>query len=68
MGREKIAKMRNIQESPENLNAGIGVTGRSKKKMKKIMQELYLYYGVSGEDIRNKTERYMSLLAVLSSR
>ena len=40
MGREKIAKMRNIQESPENLNAGIGVTGRSKKKMKKIISKI----------------------------
>ncbi len=49
---------------------GYSCSGNKKtmKKMKKIMQELYLYYGVSGEDIRNKTERYMSLLAVLSSR
>lgn len=37
------------------------------KKMKKISRELYLYYGVSKEDIKNKTERYTSLLHMLST-
>ncbi len=43
--------------------------GGSKKAMKqfqKIAKELYLYYGVTEEDIRNKTERYSHLVAILS--
>ncbi len=43
--------------------------GGSKKVMKqfqKIAKELYLYYGVAEEDIRNKTERYSHLVAILS--
>lgn len=34
---------------------------------RKIAKDLYLYYGVSEDDIREKTERYSSLLAVLSA-
>ena len=47
---------------------GISYSGSKKamKQMKKIAKELYLYYGVSEEDIRNKSERYHSLLATLS--
>ena len=37
------------------------------KKFKKIARDLYGYYGVTGEDIRNKTERYSSLVTSLSS-
>lgn len=43
--------------------------GSSKKAMKqfqKIAKELYIYYGVTKEDIRNKTERYLNLVAILS--
>lgn len=43
--------------------------GGSKKAMKqfqKIEKELYIYYGVTEEDIRNKTERYSNLVAILS--
>ncbi len=42
----------------------------NKKEMKqfgKIARELHLYYGVSDEDIERRTERYLSLLAVLSA-
>lgn len=48
---------------------GISCSGdkRTFKKMKKISRELYLYYGVSKEDIQNKTKRYTSLLCVLST-
>lgn len=35
--------------------------------MQKIAQALYIYYGVSEDDIREKTERYSALLAVLSA-
>lgn len=48
---------------------GISYSG-SKKEMKQfkgIARDLYLYYGVSEEDIKNKTERYHSLLATLSA-
>lgn len=35
------------------------------KKLKKLNQEIYLYYGVTAEDIENETERYKSLLMIL---
>ena len=31
------------------------------KKFKKISRDLYSYYGVTEEDIKNKTKRYLSL-------
>ena len=37
------------------------------KKFKKIARDLCSYYGVSEEDIRNKTKRYSSLVTSLSS-
>ena len=37
------------------------------KKFKKIARDLYGYYGVTEEDIVNKTERYSSLVTSLSS-
>ena len=37
------------------------------KKFKKISRDLYSYYGVTEEDIINKTERYSSLVTSLSS-
>ena len=36
------------------------------KKLKKISRDLYSYYGVTEEDIKNKTERYSSLVTNLS--
>lgn len=47
---------------------GISYSGSKKtmKRMKEIAKDLYLYYGVSEEDIRQKSERYHSLLATLS--
>ncbi|MCI8638142.1 MAG: sodium ion-translocating decarboxylase subunit beta [Coprococcus sp.] len=41
---------------------------KTMKKLKKISRELYMYYGVSKEDIKNRTERYLALLTVLSSK
>lgn len=38
------------------------------KKMDRIVQDLYVYYGVSEDDIKNKTKRYSSLLTILSSK
>lgn len=37
------------------------------KKFEKISKELYMYYGVSEDDIKNKTKRYSSLVTTLSS-
>ena len=34
---------------------------------KKIARDLYCYYGVSEEDIKNRTKRYSSLVTELSS-
>ncbi len=47
---------------------GISYSGSKKtmKRMKEIAKDLYLYYGVSEADIRQKSERYHSLLATLS--
>ena len=65
---------------PENCMVQIGVetvwqvidgsfSGDKKtmKQLKKLFREIYLYYGVTDEDIKNQTERYKSLLATLCS-
>lgn len=46
----------------------ISCSGNKKamKRVKKIAQELAVYYGVTEEDIQNRTERYLSLRASLS--
>ena len=41
--------------------------GKAMKQFKKISRDLYLYYGVDEDDIKNKTKRYLSLVTVLSS-
>lgn len=48
---------------------GISYSGnrREMKKFKKIARDFYLYYGVNEDDIKNKTKRYSSLVAQLSS-
>ena len=48
---------------------GISYSGNKKimKKLRKISCDLYLYYGVTEEDIDNNTKRYSSLLTTLSS-
>ncbi len=46
----------------------ISYSGRKKemKQFRKISQELYCYYGVSEQDIKEMSERYHTLLAALS--
>jgi len=46
----------------------VSYSGRKKsmKRLKEIARDLYLYYGVSEEDILQKSERYHSLRAMLS--
>lgn len=48
---------------------GISYSGSKKvmKELRKISCDLYLYYGVTEEDIDNNTKRYSSLLTTLSS-
>lgn len=48
---------------------GISYSGNKKamKYLRKTAIDLYLYYGVTKEDIANKTERYSSLLTTLST-
>ncbi len=47
---------------------GVSYSGKKKfmKQMHEIAKDLYLYYGVSEEDIKQKSQRYHSLLAILS--
>lgn len=40
---------------------------KTMKQLKKLFKKIYLYYGVTAEDIKNETERYKSLLVVLCS-
>ena len=49
---------------------GISSYSGNKKVMKqfeKISKDLYIYYGVSEDDMKKKTERYLSLVTALSS-
>jgi len=52
------------------LKAVFGVSFSAGKKnlthFRKVTKDLYIYYGVSENDVRQKTERYLSLLNVLS--
>ena len=47
----------------------ISYSGNKKvmKQFEKISKDLYIYYGVSEDDIKKKTERYLSLVTALSS-
>ena len=40
---------------------------KNMKRLKKLFKKIYLYYGVTDEDIKNETERYKSLLTILCS-
>lgn len=44
----------------------ISYFGGEKKSMNSIVKDIYRYYGVSQEDIEQRTERYQELLAALS--
>ena len=48
---------------------GISYSGNKSviKRFKKIARDLYCYYGVSEEDIKNRTKRYSSLVTELTS-
>ncbi len=38
---------------------------KTMKELKKLFKKVYLYYGVTARDIKNETERYKELLAIL---
>ena len=40
---------------------------KTMKQLRKLFKKIYLYYGVTAEDIKNGTERYNSLLTMLCS-
>lgn len=67
----RIPELGNIQfEIEKNWGMfGGSCGGGDKKKIKKleaIMKKIYLYYGVSEEDIRERSERYGALVAVMT--
>lgn len=50
----------------QTLDGSFSGNKKSMKQLRKMMKRIYLYYGVTAEDIKNETERYTSLLAMLS--
>ena len=65
---EEIGDMHFTVEKNWNVFSG-SYSGKRKyiKKLSKIDQEIYLYYGVTEEDIKNKSERYSILVTILAS-
>lgn len=47
------------------LNVSCSGSRKDMKRLNKIVRDLYIYYGVSEEDIKEKSERYLSLLDIL---
>lgn len=47
---------------------GGGASGKFISKFHKIYKDIYKYYGVSEDDIRNNTKRYQNLLRTLSMK
>ena len=50
----------------QTLDGSFSGNKKSMKQLRKLMKRIYLYYGVTAEDIKKETERYTSLLAMLS--
>ena len=55
-----------IEKNYDYLAGGAQGSKRYMKMYKKISEDIYKYYGVSEEDIQNKTERYKNLVIELS--
>ena len=47
--------------------SSFGGSKKGMKELEKISKDVYLYYGVTEDDIREKTKRYSALLSILSS-
>lgn len=48
------------------IGGGASGSTRTVNRIEKIMKDIYLYYGVSKEDIENKSKRYEELLRTLA--
>lgn len=48
------------------IDGSFGGNKEAMKQLRKLFKKIYLYYGVTAEDIKNESERYEALLAVLS--
>lgn len=48
------------------IGGGAGGSARTVHRMDKIMKDIYRYYGVTKEDIENKSKRYEELLRTLA--
>lgn len=49
------------------LGSSFSGDGNTMKTMKRMVQDLYIYYGVTEDDIKSKSERYQALVAALSN-
>jgi len=49
------------------LDGSFGGDKKTMKQLRKLFKEIYLYYGVTAEDLKNETERYKALLLILCS-
>lgn len=56
-----------IEKNHQFLGAGFSGSPGKKKYLGKILKDIYLYYGVTGEDIANHTDRMKELVVTLSS-
>lgn len=56
-----------IEKNHQFLGAGFSGQPGKKKDLDKILKDIYLYYGVTKEDIANNTDRMKVLATVLSS-
>lgn len=65
---EKLGEIQvEIEKHWEILSAGYqGKTKKEMKKLAEIVKDIYLYYGVSKEDIDNRSERFKSLVTTLT--
>ena len=55
-----------IDDTRETFGVSFSGNNKAMKYFQTIAKDLYTYYGVSENDIKTKTERYLSLLGVLS--
>lgn len=51
----------------EILECSYSGSKRTMKQLREIVKDIYLYYGVTEEDIRNRSKRYASLITMLST-
>lgn len=57
-----------IEYNFEHLSCSYSGGKKATKILDKLCQDVYLYYGVTQEDIEKKSERYSSLVTILTSK